>query len=289
MSDLLDIIQRINKLSKKEKIHILSILRQEENIYTKNANGYFFNLADVSDETYERLKTCVELIESNRDVIREMNIRRDETISYYKALIEEKLLKTLNEKKQLYMDSITLRQLNSNITIDTSRVWKIKYRNTHNVDIDPDDLMKKPKIQYRKDSVCYKLNEILKKSTRNANLRPKSNTKRLFYTCDEGEDNFDVDHENEDIEEEMDPDVDLYNDDENDVEGEFDDANNDINDNNIDEETLSDEEENVTSEDVVADAKEIEQTLVFYKRLLHSRGFVFMDENYVLEKQAYIT
>jgi hypothetical protein len=160
----------------------------------------------------------------------------------------------------------------------------------HNSDIDPDDLMKKPKVHYRKDSVCYKLNEILKKSSRNSNLRPKSNAKKLFYTCDDGEDNFDIDNGNEDIEEEIDPELELYNEDDNDAEVDFDEnANNEVNETNMEEETVSDEDENATSEGALTDAKEMEQNLVFYKRLLHSRGFQFMDENYVLEKQAYIT
>lgn len=288
MSDLLDIIGRINKLTKKEKIHILSILRQDENIYTKNANGYFFNLGDISEETYTRLKTCVELIESNRDIIKEMNIRRDETIAYYKSLIEEKLLKTLNEKKRVFMDNITLKPVHSNISHEITRVWKIRYQNESNTDIDPDDLMKKPKIQYRKDSVCFKLNEILKKSSRNAHQRPKQNAKQLFYTCDEAEHNFDVDDGNDEVEEEIDQEPEMYNDDVS-MQGEndFEDHEEEIVNENV-EDTTSDEE-NTASDGGLTDTKEMEQNILFYKRLLHSKGFQFMDEAYVLERQPYIT
>jgi hypothetical protein len=288
MSVLIDIIGRINKLTKKEKIHILSILRQEENIYTKNANGYFFNLGDISDETYEKLKTCVELIECNRDIIKEMNIRRDETIAYYKSLIEEKLSKTLSEKRQVYMENITLKPIHSNITHTIVRVWKIRYRNNENHDVDPDELMKKPKVHYQKDSVCFKLNEILKKSARNTNQRPKANAKQYFYTCDDADNNFDVDNLNDDIEEELDHDPDIYNDDVS-LHGDIDfeeNLNHEANE-NVEESTTDDE---MTASDCAAtDTKEMEQSVIFYKRLLNNRGFHFVDENYVLERQPYIT
>jgi hypothetical protein len=221
-----------------------------------------------------------------------MNIRRDEMIRYYKSLIEEKLAKTLNEKKQAYVESIMIKPIYTNITIEFSRVYKIRYRNIPDTDVDPDELMKKPKLHYKKDSVLFKLNEVLKKQSRHSAHASKSREKHMFYTHEDVDEQFDIDIEDDNIEE---LEQEIFIKEEDDYDHDDDEASvhvdPDFDDNEIVddvEENTSTEDENTMSENALAEKKEIEASMFFYKRLLLSKGYNFIDENYVLQREIYI-
>jgi small subunit ribosomal protein S4 len=72
------------QLQEKQKVHILNILRTNEIEFTKNSNGYFFNFMSLNDQIIEKICTCLDLIESNTDLVREMDRRRNELLVYYK-------------------------------------------------------------------------------------------------------------------------------------------------------------------------------------------------------------
>ena len=57
--DIKDVISRINRLNIKEKNHILNILRMTKIDYTKNANGYFFNLLQIDIDILEKICNCL--------------------------------------------------------------------------------------------------------------------------------------------------------------------------------------------------------------------------------------
>ena len=84
-----DIIQRIGKLQKKEKMHILNIFKSHKIDFTKNSNGYFINCFTVSDNVIQKIHDCLELIEKNSDLIKDNERKRSELISFYKRILEE--------------------------------------------------------------------------------------------------------------------------------------------------------------------------------------------------------
>ena len=51
------------KLTKKEKVHVLNILLVDNDNYTKNTNGYFFNLSHINNETLQKIDDILNLIE----------------------------------------------------------------------------------------------------------------------------------------------------------------------------------------------------------------------------------
>lgn len=176
--DKRDLIERIQRLTKKEKLHILNILTNNNVNFTKNSNGYFFNLNDVDEEAIEKMIQCLELIEKNRDLITEMDKRREELLTYYKALIEEKLALS-NEKKRIeHMYKIVLKDANTNICLKKEQ--KLKGKNHANDTRDPDELINEyneaTKFAFKKGTSLYRLFTILKSH------RFKSSAKNSF--CD---------------------------------------------------------------------------------------------------------
>jgi hypothetical protein len=166
--DVRDVILRIGRLDSKEKMHILNILKQTNQDFSKNANGYFFNLLQVPEHTLIKMVKCVELIETNRDLIKEMDRRRDELLTYYRGIIEETLLSSMKEKREKYISRLRLTPLPTNLGIEFTRVKKIKLRHEPDPNVDPDDLIKeynKSRNKYDKDSVYQRLWTIMK-STR---------------------------------------------------------------------------------------------------------------------------
>ncbi|NBO99316.1 MAG: hypothetical protein EBU90_04205 [Proteobacteria bacterium] len=151
-----EVIGRIDKLDSKEKTHILSILKGTNNTFTKNANGYFFNLAVVPEETINKIVKCVELIEKNRDLIKDMDLRRESLLTYYKGIIEETLLSSMRNKREKYVSMLRVVPLDHNMTLSINRKQTIKWRYKHDHDVDPDELMKeyhKSRYVYEKKSV----------------------------------------------------------------------------------------------------------------------------------------
>ena len=55
---MINIVNKINKLTKKEKVHILNILKEHKIDYTKNSHGYYFNLYNISEDIIKKLKTA---------------------------------------------------------------------------------------------------------------------------------------------------------------------------------------------------------------------------------------
>ncbi|NDC94792.1 hypothetical protein EB077_05760, partial [bacterium] len=88
------VITRIGRLDNNEKAIILSLLQECNVEFTKNANGYFFDLTTVSPQDLEKCTRCLENIESNRHQVYYINKKRDELVVYYKKIINEKIQQT---------------------------------------------------------------------------------------------------------------------------------------------------------------------------------------------------
>jgi hypothetical protein len=158
-----DIIVRINKLSNKEQLHIFNILKTNDIKYSKNSNGYFFNFIDIKDDILYKIDKCLGLIESNTDLLKEMDRRRDELLLYYQKLINDKLNYNIKVKKDNYIKK--LKVYDNKITSNIKRINKLRKRVLYEKDKDIDIVMKeylKSKSRYKKDSVYYKINNKMK-------------------------------------------------------------------------------------------------------------------------------
>lgn len=166
--DIKDIIARISKLNSKEKVHILNILHTKNIDFTKNANGYFFNLLNIEDEIIQKIYNCLKLIEENTDRIKEMEKRRNELLQYYKLLIEEKLQNNLQKKRDSYIQKLIIHPY-TEITL-TKKRKNILNKKQINSNIDTDILIKehlKSKLKYSKNSVYHRLVTFIKLSKSN--------------------------------------------------------------------------------------------------------------------------
>lgn len=98
-----NLIIRINNLSINEKKHIFSILQSFKIDYSKNRNGLFYNLSSCSEEIIQKLKTCIDLIEHNRDLVFELDKKRLSKLKEYREIIEAKTnLKKKEEEESIY-------------------------------------------------------------------------------------------------------------------------------------------------------------------------------------------
>ena len=179
-----DIIQRIGKLQKKEKMHILNIFKSHKIDFTKNSNGYFINCFTVSDNVIQKIHDCLELIEKNSDLIKDNERKRSELISFYKRILEEHIQDTRKRKKLEYIKTLLLKKI-SNIDYNISRIIKIKKKNLQfeidDSSIEPDNLVKqyiKSLFKFKKDSVHARIFSHLK------SMQSKK-TKTIIYEKDD--------------------------------------------------------------------------------------------------------
>jgi hypothetical protein len=152
---LRELISKIKRLTVKEKHHILSIFKKYNIEYTKNSNGYFFNLDKIDYDILDKVSKCVDLIEEKRELITTLDKKRDSYLEYYKNLIENKLKETINKKKEDYIAQLVL--IPSNISIKKKSVKRV----TRFSNLDPDILMKEHNKtkKYHKNSVFFRINQ----------------------------------------------------------------------------------------------------------------------------------
>lgn len=172
MDTITDIIVRISKLTVKEKQHILNILLSDKIEFTKNANGYFFSLLHTHQDVIDKICECLVLMEKNRDIVRDMDNRRDQLLLYYNGLFEEKLKMTLFTQNENYRKKIELVPHSTSISIGYKRVYKYQKTSTSK-DIDPDELIKEyiRNKKYHKDSIYSKILSKLKSNKFKSNMK----------------------------------------------------------------------------------------------------------------------
>ena len=294
--DIVQLINKIKRLSTKEKNHILTILKKNNIPYTKNLNGYFFNLINLDETIYSKINQCIDLIEKNRELIESLEKKRELHIEYYKTLIENKVTERLNKKKQYFYDHIQITNVFPDFIIRKKGSNKIT--NTH---VDIDEMMKMKKIKFSKTSIYYKINQILNKRKKRLSMYNTNNSEdnsleildnnhlfndELSIIQDESyvlEDSYISDNDN------IENDNNNHNDDKDDNEND-DNENNDIDDNNNDDDNNLETSVNDDCDDLSSDNDEsLESKLEFYKNLLKRDGYVFDDDKHVkMKHQAYI-
>jgi hypothetical protein len=125
-------MNNIDKLSNSEKLYLLNVLRKEGVQYTKNSNGYFFNMSTVDKMVRNSITDNLEYIIQNRDRINNIDKERDNYLTSFR----EHIVNTFKEKERKieedYIRDITLKPC-TNLSLKISRVTK-EY-------IDPDVLI----------------------------------------------------------------------------------------------------------------------------------------------------
>lgn len=277
MASIQDLINKISFLTPKEKSHILKFLISNNISYTKNINGYFFNLAshNISDELLNDLNKKINLMEIHRNEIINADKIRNDMIKQYKESIENNLQDTIKVKIDEYNNKIKLIQEPKNNINMTFVKKNIKQIHKFNYDENYSN-----KIVYNKNSVYYRILSKMKTIV--------AKKKEITY------DNYDDFNENDD--------VDIYNID--DIENDIDD-NPDENDCLIDDTIDIDIDENIDNSDdnydndnesIVSYQSEsiekkiqIENEKSYYKKLLNDYGFKFNnDKSCILLYQEYV-
>lgn len=104
-------MEHIDKLESFEKLYILNILKEDKIPYTKNNNGYFFNMTNISSILVEKISKCLTYIVKNKKELQRLESDRKYTINSYKNCIQESLkLKTVKENID-YVNSISQKSI----------------------------------------------------------------------------------------------------------------------------------------------------------------------------------
>lgn len=261
--------------------------------YTKNNNGYYFNLTSITPEVMKKIKECISNVINNRKIMEDLNKERDSIIKEYKIL--ESQNKEYIEKKVL--DTISYKKFSNISMVITKIVPAVKY-----VDVDKLFLDYKKKQELKNKNFRKKL-KIMNTSSEKY-LSISSNTQvyqdnTLDYEIDREMD-VDVDMDmdvyadiNYEIDEEMEVDQvpleeeieEIYEIDE----GYIDDIQDirdihDVGDIHDIESDYSDESltTNITTQD-------IQSSIRLYREILSKKGLVFNVCNYdILKYQPYI-
>jgi len=251
------LIQKILKLNPKEKEHILKIFIAHNIEFTKNINGYFFNLSHVTDEFLTVINNSIVSIEKNRCVLDDIDKNREIMLQQCKDLIENKLNCTKKLKQNEYYKKIKKKDVVSNVQMSYTKVYSDIYnlRKRHTKEIELE------KIVYQKNSVFYRLNYVMRMNSRNKTVKPAENPDSNYGYLEEisvqNDDNADI-IEEQDMEPEPGLDIDMEPELDHDEPMDLDITDKDIND-------TSDESDN--------------EDKIFYKQLLNQHGFMFNNDN----------
>ena len=186
MSLKTNIKQVINKLNRNEQTLIVKTLLKEDIPFTKNNNGYFFNLSQFTDDSIQlhQIYNTIVSIDNNRLQIKTIDDARNKVVNDYKKVIEENLKNTLCKKIEEYNFQITIikEQVYTNLNI---RIREIPIENKQYVFKKPE----KPKV----GSIEYKINEYLKlRKYKNKSSTIKYFTNDNFEECENNNNNNDT-------------------------------------------------------------------------------------------------
>lgn len=286
-TEVKNLINKISKLNTQEKTYILKLLIDKNIKYTKNVNGFFFNMYSpgVNHCTLETINESIDLMLKNRNILNDIDKKRDLMIKECKELIENQLHSTNKKKQNDYFNKICIKQVNTNITYNFSKYKKsINYKIYDNI-----DTIDKKNTIYNKNSVFFRLNTQMKLNTRQ---HRKSNNQK--YLDNESNDLETTSNKISDdiIVDDVICDDDNYN---NDEDPDYDEC--------VDENQLIELSDNADINDIEEipdiddhmdldiDENEIDEDnqRLFYKELLNKHGFIFNeDKDCMLIYQEYI-
>jgi hypothetical protein len=284
-NEIKTLIDKIKNLTSKEKTHILSILKKHSIEFTKNSNGYFFNLNKISNSVMQQLSKCVELIEKNRNLLVILDKKRSEQLDYYRELIQSKINKTIEIKRVEYIQKFFIEDDHDN---DFKPFISKKIKKPKNAsDIDIDILIKNHMglKKYKKDSVYYKILQACTKKTRNISKNDEIESNSSFYDADESQElegEFEGEYNENDNDNENDNANEYYEENEEEIQGLQDPE---------DPENFRDETNAEIPEDDLEERDFSEDKFEFFKRLLkNEHGYAFdYDKDVRMECESYIS
>lgn len=289
--DVKNIILRINHLSHKEKHHILNILKANNIEYTKNTNGFFFNFLKIKDDTVDKIIKCLELIEKNCNLIKEMDKRRNDLIKHYKIIIEEKLKTSFEKRRNEYIKYLSLKNHETNIHYNIKRVIHIRRnkkfltKNSNQAELMLKEYQKL-QTKFKKNSVYHRIYSTIKSNKRYTEPKVDNESNDVnddYKIIDENNDEIEIEENIDEIEniEEIEH---YISDDENKSEISYISENSNDNSDDSDHETTI---TTITNKNTIK--QKIETDIKFYKNLLYQQGFSFDDnKKCFLVRETYI-
>jgi len=154
MPPISEVITKVKSLGDREKECMLFVLQNIGLNFTKNSNGYFFDLNKVSEETLNHINEKVDYILDNRKFINGINQEREEIMQHYKSIISQENEK---KKKDLYNEALESLIIKENPDCDYY-VKKIKKEYTQ----DPE----KYKGIIPKNSIYFKITQRMHRNKR---------------------------------------------------------------------------------------------------------------------------
>ena len=160
-----ELINKISRLNQKEKEHVLKLFIGKNIQYTKNVNGYFFNMSpsNIAPDILKSINDGINLMEKNRNLLNDIDKKRDLMLRQCKELIENKLNDTIKSKQYDYFNKIKVNPSNMNIQYTISKILKDNYSKLSDYNIDNFD---KKTIIYNKNTVYFRLNTVMKMNVR---------------------------------------------------------------------------------------------------------------------------
>ena len=301
--DIPNLITRISKLTLKEKKHIHRILIKNSVTYSKNLNGYFFNLGSADSNILELIKQCLELIEPNREFIKQLDVQREELRVKYTELIKERLLIRKFNNKNKYENMLTIKPY-SNLSIQFDKKTIIK-RQVKNENEDLEEIIKKYKkrnTNFSKNSLYYRILQKMKKKHTNKTKDEDDSQNTPFDNYDiNGNEEIEEIEEIEEMEAVEDLEEEIYDEtqeqieeiEENNyiIEDDYDD-NHSEKDDDIEEFDIREfqKQENEVEKEVQFENSELKEQILYYRKLLNEKlGFQFDENKYCrLVYQDYI-
>lgn len=175
-----DLVRKLKTFSKNEKIHIFYLFKRHHVEYTQNSNGIFINLQHVDKNILQKIIDCANLIEEKRDLILELDTKRDMYIEYYKNMMNVKISE-IEHNKQCEINEM-LRTEEEDFTVVKFAAID-NYNEEDDNDVTSLEYFKNYKVykdkSYHKDSVYFRLSQKIhsisknSKSTNNYNYRCK--------------------------------------------------------------------------------------------------------------------
>jgi hypothetical protein len=255
-----NLIKRILNLNQNEKEYILKLFISKNIQYTKNINGYFFNLSLVDNDFLNSINNSIELIEKNRNVLNDIDKNRDLMLKQCKELIENKLNYSIKLKQNDYIKKIKKKEIQSNIHLNfykiKSDIYNLRTRYTNEIESE--------KIVYNKLSVYFRIYEYMKQHTRE--------NRKTLRVQEMSNYNDTLDESNNNKKSEIKDDItDIDTDDI--IDDIIDDDNNEAY-SDIDE---SDNENEKSNDESDSDCNSDEK--LYFKQLLNTHGFNFNNDN----------
>lgn len=272
-------LEKASALNQQEKVYLLNVFKKHDIGYSKNTNGYFFNLTHLDDETLDKLENYIDLIVSNRKKIEENDNKRQEQMIYYKNLLKNEEIKKEKEEKELYNQLLKVISNKISVEISKKKRYKQKIINFDTSDEPTSWLIKK---KYKKNTIYGRLYNKIKK------IRSSNEKKEAEEDIDDNISEMDGEIDTEAIldnepepELDHDPDLDEIEPD-HDIEQDLD------HDLDITEDIDTEEQEQEHDQDTETQGDHFDEKLKFFKNILSSEGFIFSETIIKLQIEDYI-